>query len=276
MVRVRFSFGSRHTGHLENIRKQRKKFPEVVEEVINKSDIVLEVLDVRFIEDTRNRDIEKYIRKSGKRLIYVLNKIDMINEKELENIKLKPYALVSCTKRIGSKNLRELIKRTIKTLHYKEKYFVGIIGYPNTGKSSLINFLVGRNASGVGNEAGFTKGLQKVKLTNEISILDTPGVISDREYSMNDNDKMSKQAKLGGKSFNKIKEPEIAVQKLVDEYQEKITKYYNIDFSEDADLFLEELGKKIGMLKRGGEVNTDMVARRVLRDWQEGKINSND
>ena len=77
----------------------------------------------------------------------------------------KPYALVSCTKRMGSKNLRDQIKKIVSQLEFKEKYYVGIIGYPNTGKSSLINLLVGRPASSIGNEPGLTKGLQKVRLT---------------------------------------------------------------------------------------------------------------
>lgn len=272
MVRVRFSFGSRHTGHIENIRKQRKKFPRVVEEVINKSDIVLEVLDARFIKETRNFEVENIIKKSHKKIIYVLNKIDAADKDELKNINLKPYALVSCTKRIGSSNLRDQIKRAIKDLEYKEKYFVGIIGYPNTGKSSLSNFLVGRPASSVGNEAGITKGLQKIKLTKNIFLLDTPGVISDNEYSMDNNEKISKQVKLGAKSYNRINEPEIAVQKLIDDYKEQITNHYELTFHKDADLILEELGQKIGALKKGGQVNTDLVARKILKDWQNGKI----
>ncbi len=276
MVRVRFSFGSRHTGHIENIRKQRKKYPDVVEEVIQKSDIILEVLDCRFIEETRNKEIEQYIKQKQKKIIYVLNKCDLVDKNELEKtIKIKPYSFISCVKRFGSVNLRNLIKRIISGFDYKEKYFVGIIGYPNTGKSSLINFLVGHTASGVGNEAGFTKGLQKVKMTNNIFILDTPGVISEKEYSMSNNDKISKQVKLGAKSYNRIKDPEIAVQRLINDYKNKITDHYGIEFNEDGDIFLEELGRKLGFLKKGAEINTDMAARYVLKDWQNAKIKIN-
>jgi hypothetical protein len=273
MVRVRFSFGSRHTGHLENIRKQKKKFKDVASEVIEKSDIILEVLDARFIEETRNKDIEKKIKDSGKKNIYVFNKIDLVDQNKIRrDFRLKPYVFISCTKRIGSSKLREQIKIIIKKMPYKEKYFVGIIGYPNTGKSSLINFLVGHDASSVGNEAGITQGLQKVKMTKNIFILDTPGVISDVDYSMSNNEKISQQVKLGAKSFNRINEPEIAVQKLINDYGNIINNHYGIPFYEDSDLFLEELGKKIGALKKGGVVNTDIVARKVIKDWQNGEI----
>lgn len=287
MVRVRYSFGSRHTGHIENIKKQRKKIPDIVEEVINKSDIILEVLDARFIEKTRNRTIEKKIKKMKKKIIYVINKTDLEVERSTVNGKQstvngkrstvnskqpKPYALISCTKRMGSKNLRDQIKKIVSQLEFKEKYYVGIIGYPNTGKSSLINLLVGRPASNIGNEAGLTKGLQKVRLTKNIFILDTPGVISENEYSTNVNERTINQNLIGAKNISKIKDPELSVQKLVDLHKEKITNYYGIPFYEDADLFLEGLGVKLGMLKRGGKANTDIVARKVLKDWNDGKI----
>ena len=68
MVRVRYSFGSRHTGNIKNIKKQKKTYPDIMEEVVQISDIVLEVLDARFIEETRNLAIEKDIKKLGKKI----------------------------------------------------------------------------------------------------------------------------------------------------------------------------------------------------------------
>ena len=58
MVRVRYSFGCRHTGRITNIKKQRGKYPDVMRNVIEISDVVLEVLDARYIEETRNLEIE--------------------------------------------------------------------------------------------------------------------------------------------------------------------------------------------------------------------------
>ncbi|MCG8699644.1 MAG: hypothetical protein MI922_16435, partial [Bacteroidales bacterium] len=73
MVRVRYSFGSRHTGRIANIKKQRVKYPAVMREVIGISDVVLEVLDARFIEETRNVEIEELVDSLGKRLVFVFN-----------------------------------------------------------------------------------------------------------------------------------------------------------------------------------------------------------
>jgi len=76
MVRVRYSFGSRHTGRIANIKKQRGKYPDVMRDVVRISDIVLEVLDARYVGETRNVLVEEDVLRQGKKLIYVLNKCD--------------------------------------------------------------------------------------------------------------------------------------------------------------------------------------------------------
>lgn len=280
MVRVRYSFGSRHTGKLDNIRKQRKKFPKVMDEVVRVSDVILEVLDARFIDETRNFELEKEIKKQGKEIVYVLNKADLVDKQAVERkLKIRPYIFVSCSKRQGGGKLRDLVKRVVKKVELQDKhtrYQVGIVGYPNTGKSSLINFLTGRAVAKTGNEAGFTKGMQKVKLTSDIVILDTPGVIPESEYSLKDREKIAKQARIGARSVGKLRDPEFAVQELLDNDsdREKLQKHYAVESGEDSDDFLEKLGEKRGFLKKGGVIDLDKVARVVLRDWQDGKVSS--
>jgi len=84
MPRPRYSFSSRRTGRLENIKKQKQEYPKVVEKLVNSSDIILEVLDARFIQDTRNTDLEKHIKKLGKSLIFVINKTDLISKTKIK------------------------------------------------------------------------------------------------------------------------------------------------------------------------------------------------
>ncbi len=276
MVRVRYSFGSRHNGHLLNINKQRKKYPRILDEVVEKSDILLEVLDARFVNETRNPVIEKLIRKKKKKIIYVLNKMDLIDREVVEKtLRIKPYAFISCAKRQGSVALRGLIRRMAKDVQPDDdgKIFVGIIGYPNTGKSSIINFLTGRSVAKIGNEGGFTKGMQKIKFTNEIFILDSPGVIADAEYSMDDHKKIVHQTKVGARSYNRVKDPDMVLQGLLNQYEGMFQKYYKIsEDAKDSDDFLEVLGRRRGFLKKGNNVDLDRTARLVLRDWQEGDI----
>ena len=272
-MRVRYSFSSRRNRHIANMRKQRGKYPELILKIIRDSDIILEVLDARFIEETRNLEIEEEIKKQGKKLIYALNKSDLLLERD-KKINLNYSILISCKERKDIKKLRDLIKILSKKIKkpFGEKITVGIIGYPNTGKSSLINLLIGRSSAGVGSEAGFTRGIQKLRLDENIFILDSPGVIPEEQYSHTEKEKISNQTIAGGRSYSQVKEPEIVVAKLISAYPQILEKFYNIQASGDSEILIEELGRKKGFLKKGGLVDENRTAKYILRDWQTGEI----
>jgi ribosome biogenesis GTPase A len=277
-MRPRYSFSSRHTGKIQNIRKQRGKYPSLAKKIVYDSDIILEILDARFIQETRNKALESEIRKRKKALIFVLNKADLISRSKLTLPEdLKPYVFVSSTERKGIKDLRDRIKIEAKKVIKKEeesaeKVAVGVIGYPNTGKSSLINSLIGKSSAGVGSDAGFTKSIQKIKLSQDVVLIDSPGIIPESEYSHQDQDKISTQTKLGARSYSQVKDPGLVIVKLMEDYPNVLEDFYKIDAKGDSDLLLEELGKKKGFLKKGGEANEDTTARLIIKDWQEGKI----
>jgi len=292
-MRVRYSFSSRRTGNIDNIRKQKKPFPKVVLEVVNISDVILEILDARFIKETRNPALEKLITGMNKKIIYVLNKADLVDikekKKELEEQKIFPYVFISCKNRKGAFELKKKIKieasrlkipeeskaemdvEELRKLNFKRKQ-VGVVGYPNTGKSSVINFLTGRHGAGVGAEAGFTKGMQKIKLSKDVLILDTPGVIPEKEYSSTSREKIAHHAKLSVRTYNKVKDPEFIVTTLMEKYGEALDKFYNVVSNNDPEQLIENVGKKKNLLIKGGLVDIDRAARFILKDWQEGNI----
>lgn len=279
-MRVRYIFSSRRTRRIENIAKQRQKYPAVLLKVIEVSDIIMQVLDARFFSEMRNKEIEKIIKKEKKQIIYVLNKADLVEKENIKKSKLeeiKPYVFTSCSKRSGIKELRDKIKQISKSVKKSpdnkyDRIQVGIIGYPNTGKSSLINILIGKMSAGVGSEAGYTRGMQKIRLTKEILLLDSPGVIPSNDYSQHEQEKIIKHQKVGGKSFSQIKDPETLIVTLVKDYPKQIDKYYKINSKGDSETLIEELGKKKGFLKKGGEVNYDKTSREIIKDFQEGRI----
>jgi len=258
----------------------KAKFPELAERIIQMSDIILEVLDARFITETRNSEFEDEVKKLGKKIIYVFNKADLIDSKKIKREEINSLvhrSFVSAITRKGSRELRDKIKITAsgikkpvdKTL---KKVTVGIIGYPNTGKSSIINLLVGKPAAGIGADAGFTKGIQKVGLTNKIVLLDSPGVIPSKEYSSSEMFTASRHAKVGARSSSQVRSPEIVVSNLMKEYSTTFDEFYNVSSNGDAEILIEELGRKKGFLKKNNKVNEDKTARLILKDWQEGKI----
>jgi ribosome biogenesis GTPase A len=275
MVRVRYSFGSRHTGRIKNIKKQRGKYPDVMKDVVRISDIVLEVLDARYVGEMRNVLVEEDVLAKGKKLVYVLNKCDLVDEKNVKLPKeMRPFVFVSATKGIGLGKLKANIKMEAKRVMKesgRKRIHVGVIGYPNAGKSSVINMIIRRGVAGTGKQAGFTKGMQKIKMSEGILILDTPGVIPDERYS-SDVESFAKDVKVGARTYSDVRDPEGAVAFLMKSDGDLIEGFYGVHVDGDIERLIEELGREKGFLGKGGVVDVDRTARLVLRDWQEGRI----
>ncbi len=261
---------------LKNIRRQKPKYPELLSRIIEDSDIILEVLDARFPERTRNEEVEEQIKKKGKKIIYVLNKSDLIEGEKNRKMDVTPNISVSSRERKGIKKLRDQIKiqakKIKKPVDKTGKISIGVIGYPNTGKSSLINILIGKSSAGVGSDAGFTKGIQKLRLDSETILLDSPGVIPEEKYSATEGKKIAEHTLVGGRSYSQVKEPEMVISNLMKEYSDVLEENYGIDSEGDSEILIQELGKKKGFMKKGGEVDEDKTARYILKDWQTGKI----
>ncbi len=338
MVRVRYSFGCRHTGRIANIKKQRNKYPDVMRDVVRISDIVLEILDARYIEETRNLLVEEDVLKKGKLLIYIFNKVDLVDQKELEEqipAWMKPYVFISATKNIGLMEIKARIKMeakriikernataaepqimsnkfskiedkksrdkkaketrgdVVKDMSGAKRVHVGVIGYPNAGKSSVINFITRRGVAKTAKQAGFTKGMQKIRMSEDILILDTPGVIPIDKYST-EAKTFAQDVKVGGRTYSDVKDPEDVVFYLIsapapvdpenvtkteqmaineaDINSKAIDAFYDVKSDGDVEVLIEALGKAKGFLGKGGKVDTDRASRLILRDWQLGVI----
>jgi len=274
-MRVRYSFSSRKTGLIEGRNDHRQAFPKIVNDVIRLSDIVLEVVDIRYIEQTRNLELEKMVKDEKKLLIYVLNKADLINItdfiKNNENV-LEPHVIFSCKEKTGKGKIIQALKIAAKRLKLKRNIYVGIIGYPNTGKSSVINLLTGKSSAKTSSEAGFTKGIQKIRLNRDIYILDTPGIIPNREKSIFNPALLKKNTEIGAVQYSQVKDPDFVIFKLMQDHLYLFEKYYKIDAKGDSELLIEEYGRRNNLLRKGNKVDIDRSSRFILKDWQEGKI----
>ncbi len=240
---------------------------KIVQEVIQESDVILEILDARYPHETRNKDAEKLVKKAKKPLIYVLNKADMLRERfaDLE-VPLKPFVFVSATKNLGTTRLRGMLRKYIKT----RPIVVGIIGYPNTGKSSLINVLKQRKSAPTSPIAGFTRGMQKIKIEKRIYMLDTPGVFAQLDY-----DKI-KHALTGTVSIAQMRDQDLVAIEILDIMRESnpkvLKELYAVEWKDDVWEVLEDIALHYHFLLKGGKPDSMRAARKVIEDWQKGKI----
>jgi ribosome biogenesis GTPase A len=280
-MRVRYSFSSRKTriARGEHTNEGRIAFPKLAKDVIRISDIVLEVLDARFIEKTRNVDMEALVKKESKILIYVINKMDLANEKkvklELKDKNLRPFVMYSCKSPVGRKQLRLMIKIMVKKGKFAEKHakaHVGVIGYPNTGKSSLINTLAGGGKAAASSEFGFTKGIHRIRFNKDIVILDTPGVFKESENVETSSSDLLRQAEIGVRNASFVKNPYFIVHELMRKNPGLFETFYQIDADGDSEILVETIARKKGFLLKGNTPDADRAARYILNDWQLGKL----
>ncbi|MEK6917855.1 MAG: GTPase [Nanoarchaeota archaeon] len=259
----------------ESHNQHRKSFPEIASEVISGSDIIVEVLDARFWKETRNLELEKEIKKKDKKIIYVFNKSDLADHKKIivemgEDV-LYPYVFLSCVNRKGSFDLRERIKIESGKID-KERIYVGVIGYPNTGKSSVINLLRGKSVARVASESGFTKGVQKIKIGKNVYLIDTPGVIPSTEDSKIKKTDLLKHTKINVVRWDRLKEPEMIVHSLMIQYPGLLEEYYGIEADGNSEILIVELGSKKNFFLKGKEIDIDRTSRLIIRDFQDGRI----
>ena len=257
------------------INRHKSSIVSLIDKIIKEADIILEVLDVRFIEKSRNKEIEEKVKKLNKIIIYVLNKSDLVDVNRLrQNIELeeiRPYLFFSSKERKGAHMLRKLIKINASQLE-KDTVNIGIIGYPNSGKSSLINYLIGKSSAKTSSEAGYTKGIQKLKLSEGIYLIDTPGIIPAEEKTESAERNKTKLPKIGAKTWEKIKNPDMAVFRLILQNPEVFEDHYKIDAENNPEILIDKLGRKLNYIKKGNIVDEGRTAKKILQDWQEGKI----
>lgn len=300
----------------------RKAFDKVFKQVLEAADVILYVLDARDPEGTRSREVERQVMaaQSGeKRLILVLNKIDLVPAEVLTGwlrhlrryfptIPLRASTPASNAqtfdhKQFTIKNTSETLLRSLKSYaaskQMKRSISVGVIGYPNVGKSSVINALTSRLNKGtqsfacpVGSEAGVTTALREVKIDSKLKILDSPGIVF--PTTSNNEDNTNKQKKksehearlvlLNALPPAQISDPQPAITMLLERLAtspalyEKLLQHYGIvalgpfgqgDITTD---FLVQVARKRGRLGKGGVPNLTAAAMTVITDWRDGRI----
>jgi ribosome biogenesis GTPase A len=240
-------------------------FHFLARKVIEQADVVLLVLDARDAESTMNVHLRAQLGE--KKFLYVINKIDLVSESTWKKLRqqIKPSIAISSTKHLGTM----MLLRKINEIAHGKDVVVGVVGYPNTGKSSLINALRNRASTSVSPVAGHTKAVQKVRVSEHIILLDTPGVLPRDDKK--DLSKMHAHEVLGTVDVMRIKDPEDAFYALVGAHPGLVQAYYGVD-EQDPEALLEKIAVKKNVIKSKGAPDLPRMARHVLREYQTGTM----
>lgn len=255
---------------------QSKRIWGELYKVIDSSDVIIQVLDARDPMGTRSQSIETYLKKEKpwKHLIFVLNKCDLIPTwvtKHWVAVLSQEYPTLafhaSLTNSFGKGSLIQLLRQFGKLHSDKKQISVGFIGYPNVGKSSIINTLRSKKVCNVAPLAGETKVWQYITLMRRIFLIDCPGVVYPSDDSETD------IVLKGVVQVEKIRNPEDHIGAVLERAKaEYIQKTYRIPSWSSAEDFLEKLAFRTGKLLKGGEPDLPTVSKMVLNDWQRGRI----
>ena len=255
---------------------QSKRIYGELLKVIDASDVLCEILDARDPLGTRCSYLENFVKKNcpHKHIIYILNKCDLVpiyvTAAYIKHLS-KYYPTIafhaSITNPFGKPALFQIL-RQFDALHKDKKNIsVGFVGYPNVGKSSVINSLKKQKCCKAAPIPGETKVWQYIALTKRIYLIDCPGVVY--EEGQSEMDRVLKNVVRA----EKIEEPMIFIQGILDRTNHEILKkIYKIESWIDTEDFVKQCAKKYGKLVKGGEPDYKATAKIILLDWQKGKI----
>ncbi|KAI9335172.1 P-loop containing nucleoside triphosphate hydrolase protein [Zopfochytrium polystomum] len=281
----------------------KKAYQRELRKVVEAADVILEVLDARDPIGCRARQLEELIVNSGvnKRVILVLNKIDLVPRENVDqwlkhlrnefptiafksstqnqrtNLGQSAVSLANATDDVlgsseclGADTLVKLLKNYCRNANIKTSITVGVVGFPNVGKSSVINSLKRSKACNVGSTPGVTKVSQEIHLDKNIKLLDCPGIVFGKST---DPTEAASVVLRNCIKVELIEDPIAPVDLIVNKCNpEQLRLIYNIPPYDGTRDFLIQLSKHRGRLRRGGIPDIEGTARSVIQDWNSGRI----
>lgn len=255
---------------------QSKRIWNELHKVIDSSDILINVLDARDPQGTRCYQVEEFLKKEKphKHIIFVLNKVDLVpvwvTQKWVAILSAVHPTLAfhaSIMNPFGKGALINLLRQFSKLHTDKRQISVGFVGYPNVGKSSIINTLREKKVCKVAPIAGETKVWQYVTLMKRIYLVDCPGVVYPTGSTP------TECVLKGVVRVENIKDPEDYIDAMLQRVKkEYIQKTYNITDWTDHEDFLAQFARRSGKLLKKGDPDISTAAKMILNDFQRGSI----
>ncbi|KAJ3088509.1 Guanine nucleotide-binding protein-like 3 [Physocladia obscura] len=284
----------------------KKAYYREFRKVVEQADVILQVLDARDPMGCRAKMIEEMIINAGinKRIILILNKIDLVPRdvvekwlkylrNEFPTIAFKASTqsqrtnlgrnsistshassdLLNSSECLGADNLVKLLKNYCRNSNIKTSITVGVVGFPNVGKSSVINSLKRSKACNVGATPGVTKIAQQIHLDKNIKLLDCPGIVFSKGNPSDDPAAKAEVLLRNCVKAELIEDPIAPVEVIISRCtKSQIRTLYSVpDFVDTRD-FLINLARQRGRLRKRGIPDIENTARSVLQDWNAGRV----
>ena len=259
-------------GHMN---KARRELAAAMKQV----DVVIEVLDARLPWSSRNPMLAKL--RGDRPCLRLLNKADLADPavtkawveafRDEEGIRVLPF---ESGKPADIKKVPALCRKLAphRTAPGKTVRCI-VVGIPNVGKSTLINGLIGRRSAKVGDQPAVTRGQQRFHVDAGISVSDTPGVLWPKLEDQAGAYKLAASGAIRETAFDPIDVAEFALELLADPYPDLLrARYKSDDLPDGGRALLEWVGRRRGLLAKGGAVDRDRAAEVVLRELQKGQI----
>ena len=248
---------------------------ELLKNSISKANLVLEILDARLPFSSSNPDIEKLCKNMLK--IKILNKNDIadhdITKEWLDYFKANNQKAIA----ISGKNLKETKHaidycRKITQKNKAEKIKIMVIGIPNTGKSTIINSIVGKKVAKTGNVPAITRHNQRMA-TKDMDIYDTPGLLWPVLEPKLRADILAASGAISNAVVDYLDTGAFTLNFLVDNYPKFLKKRYEFKtLPSDNTLLIEKIGSKRGCLKKGGKIDIQRAYEILVNELRQGKL----
>ena len=259
-----------YPGHMAKANRQ-------IREKLKLIDVVVEVLDARIPLASRNPDINQYCQ--NKQHLVVLNKSDLAdpnqNQKWLTAVRhwegVDDVMLYNAT---DARKKTDLVER-IRKLNPKNKKQLKclICGIPNVGKSTVINSLIGKKKTQIGNKPGVTKGQQWLSAPDDLMLLDTPGILWPKFEDQQVGVHLAWIGSIKDTIFEKENIAADLLKFLSVYYPEYVETLYKIDIGDKRlpELF-DAIAESRKLLLKGGDYDYRRVSELLLNDFKNGKI----
>ncbi len=259
-----------YPGHMAKASRQ-------IREKLKLIDIVVEVLDARLPVASKNPDIDQYTEH--KRHLVLLNKADLAdpdqNQKWADYLKGRDSVdEVMLYNAFDQKKKPELVAK-LRSLNPKDKKQLKclICGIPNVGKSTIINSLIGKKKTQIGNKPGVTKGQQWLTAPDGLMLLDTPGILWPKFEAPEVGVHLAWIGSIKDTIFEKENIAADLLKFLVGHYPQDVAALYKIDLADKRlpEIF-DAVAKSRGLLLRGGEYDYFRTSEMLLNDFKNGKV----